>query len=1173
MSASNNHNNINDLERNSSCVVVGDFGNTNKALGNFTSSSSSSISNPSGHSHHHLHHSKSTSSSTTTSKHPSRLHKQPTYPKTILERLGFTSSAPIKDNPKRPTTGSSSLSTASRRKRYHHRCIQPSPIRLITIILWIVCVLWLTGTLTNITNKTITSTSSGIKSDSDKAANLKKLDDTNILDSDELEFDSETENEKEFNLNKDGFDRDDELSLLSHVDDYIVKGLAKSEKESLMKWMMEEFEAAENHRNLFFDDVVVDGDNSFSSTVPGVIPKLKKRVEAKKSGDSGAGSGSGSGVGTGSQNVNVGAAGSNKAGQVNGSTTDKSQHDSEDEDEDGDSGKEGTDESDMAQEGENGLSEAVGDDGTGESAFEGGAMGIEAPPEEEGSTVKDSRAEADESDSSLSSDDQVASQEPKAVGMLTVSKKTWKGDDQHLFKDGIPTCLGVPCSKKQYIDLMANLTRISKHSSRYWRGVDLAKITYVQQGTLLESCRKQLCPEAYVNVSTSSTAESNWLAARTPCHPTKNQHTSHHNYKSFVVPNYPPIPVTKFPRIRKLEGILERFGNLTKESHHCVRAMAPHSISSILKTNTKTNNNNNKKADSKSLITTDFEPPRTGSIGKHLNRARVVGDGFCAALKRSGTAAYAYISKHCFRTKPIMVKRKKKGGKNVGKTVGSSTMIEVPVRYVKIGSHIFHDPVVVALADSFIATSGDIYKLDQDRFISQSVNTSLTSTTFQQPPKNTTTTVITTDNPIAPNDMLIHLDSQCSTLSGLVWAHPQRARHLSEVFVASSPHNEGRGGAMGGLYSNAPDPRHTLINVLPRIAGYWEELERHPLIRIHHNGGELLKELVRFLQVDGDEDVSGGGSSGGDGKTKDKNQHVIVSDSADEPPITDMASRLVYGDVVGDVVYLPEPGLECFMSGMHQIRKLRDMIGERMKRLARRITEEYDMDDPKDLYPWLARPVRDGNVEFGFARPDGNGKGGSSSSSAKTLWRRNLIIVVESLPRPVSLYTDGYNNTNTANTTITTSTTLTNGSKKKPAISPDIQNHNPTTPLPIIGTGMRIANHEALVAALRLTFPSATVLSFPYGTVQSEKPIVDTLALFWGASVIISPHGVAVIEVLGENDNGLVGPETALCYSFLARGLGVSWYGTVAKAFGPRFRELVVDVDAIVAVVGSILGV
>jgi hypothetical protein len=38
----------------------------------------------------------------------------------------------------------------------------------------------------------------------------------------------------------------------------------------------------------------------------------------------------------------------------------------------------------------------------------------------------------------------------------------WFGDEEFLIKNEVPTCMGVPCQKKEYFDMMANLTKIGK---------------------------------------------------------------------------------------------------------------------------------------------------------------------------------------------------------------------------------------------------------------------------------------------------------------------------------------------------------------------------------------------------------------------------------------------------------------------------------------------------------------------------------------------------------------------------------------------------------------------------------------------------------------------------------------------------------------------------------------
>ncbi|KAI9334766.1 hypothetical protein BDR26DRAFT_920780 [Obelidium mucronatum] len=433
---------------------------------------------------------------------------------------------------------------------------------------------------------------------------------------------------------------------------------------------------------------------------------------------------------------------------------------------------------------------------------------------------------------------------PKPVSQ---SKPKWEGDSSYLFQNGIPTCFGKPCTRNEYVNIQINLTRIatSQFMSPYWIHVDLSKLTYTPENTLLTRCRENICPN---------------------------------NNCTTIASKIPPIPngSASLVRIRRLVQLLAYFKNLYNPSTHCILSQEP-------------------KIDPLAPQTlTTFTPVMDAPIGEKVKRARFIGDSICSIFNASKSDTLHYIGIHqCPRARQMIVplpkasplivvdpnlsdhnSKKRRKGKKGRKQLENPSAIEtvqptLTVRYIKIDKsryHQFHNPVLVALKNSFVSFQGVVFN----------------------------------------NKLLFQLDSNCAggfPESGDVFPvleSPTITKLYSQVFVASSP-------------SDRTSVSHWLLfETLPRIAMYFDELNAHPDIRIHYNvhGGnaQFLGRMLRFLGMSGFLEESSG-------TTKRE---------------ASLQARLIHGDVYANVLYIPEPSLYCLIPPEYQLHKLRSLITSRL---------------------------------------------------------------------------------------------------------------------------------------------------------------------------------------------------------------------------------------------------
>ncbi|KAJ3212172.1 hypothetical protein HDU82_003446 [Entophlyctis luteolus] len=359
---------------------------------------------------------------------------------------------------------------------------------------------------------------------------------------------------------------------------------------------------------------------------------------------------------------------------------------------------------------------------------------------------------------------------------LSLPTPKWKGDDDYLFSNGLPTCFGRPCNRSQYIIMKQNLSELARPQfiSTYWRGVDLSRLTYAPENSLIARCRRVLCPQANDCDSPRKLIPSGVTPTRT----------------------------------KRISQILNHFKSLSSTTH-CISAKEPHS------------------SDSNSPFLTNFTPVYDAPIGGKIKRARFVGNDVCTVFNNSKNDVLHYIGVHqCAKSRQMIVplpkaakhiedkpkhrdskkqKKMKKPPKKPALTV--PTMI---VRYIKIDKiryHQFHNPVIVALKNSFITRDGIIYNdeisLQPDSFCS--------------------------------GEYVSDFAAKSSLTSG---------GHFEEVFAASAPADP---------YGSVP--YWLIMETLPRIASHFEELKSNPQILIHFNsrggGKEFLSKFLRFLGMSG----------------------------------------------------------------------------------------------------------------------------------------------------------------------------------------------------------------------------------------------------------------------------------------------------------------------------------
>ncbi|KAJ3063712.1 hypothetical protein HDU98_000491 [Podochytrium sp. JEL0797] len=433
---------------------------------------------------------------------------------------------------------------------------------------------------------------------------------------------------------------------------------------------------------------------------------------------------------------------------------------------------------------------------------------------------------------------------PKTPGKLIRPK--WEGDKNYLVQNGKPTCFGQACSRNEYINAKWNMSQISNSQfmSPYWIHVDISQLTYTEEGSLLQNCRKIFC---------SSTA-----CPSTP------------------IPSISSAPTNTslLIRIRRLIHLLNYFKTLSHPDSHCILSMSP------------------KFNPSSPSVSTNFAPVFDAPIGEKIKRARFIGNEICDVFNASKSDALHYIGIHqCPKARQMIValpkatplriaddsdapkkrKSKKKGGV-VQKTEDRFVYPTLTVRYIildKTRFHQFHNPVMVAMKESFVTRSGIVYN----------------------------------------SKLFVQLDSFCaeSPADGEVLSLPSVIESTyPEVFISSTP-------------SRKTSVAHwLLIETMPRIASYFEELQQNPHIRIHFNpqGGSkpFLVQMLRFLGISGFA------------------THLSPPSDVDSPtpPSTSLESRLISGNIHANIMYIPEPNLYCLIPGEYQLHKLRSLIHARL---------------------------------------------------------------------------------------------------------------------------------------------------------------------------------------------------------------------------------------------------
>ncbi|ORY39968.1 hypothetical protein BCR33DRAFT_379636 [Rhizoclosmatium globosum] len=266
----------------------------------------------------------------------------------------------------------------------------------------------------------------------------------------------------------------------------------------------------------------------------------------------------------------------------------------------------------------------------------------------------------------------------KATGVRSFNSEKWKGDPEFLFKDNLPTCLGKPCSRSEYINVKQNMTTIStsQFMSPYYHAVDISKLTYVPPSTLLTSCRIHLC-----------------------------QNKGCENMTQIVI----PAPPQEKTRLRRLNHILGHFKNLTSPTH-CIRALAP-----LQHPHHHTN----------------FTPYPDGTIGEKLKRARFIGNDICNVFNASKADELHYVGIHqCPKARqmivplpkaspiavaPTLIKKRKKGKKNAAQKEVEYVYPTLTVRYIKMDRfryHQFHNPILIAIREGWVTSQGVVVNKD-----------------------------------------------------------------------------------------------------------------------------------------------------------------------------------------------------------------------------------------------------------------------------------------------------------------------------------------------------------------------------------------------------------------------------------------------------------------------------
>ncbi|KAJ3408143.1 hypothetical protein HDV05_005131 [Chytridiales sp. JEL 0842] len=448
----------------------------------------------------------------------------------------------------------------------------------------------------------------------------------------------------------------------------------------------------------------------------------------------------------------------------------------------------------------------------------------------------------------------------------------WVGDISFLIKNGLPTCMGVPCNKTQYLDMIANLTVISRYMTRFWKGVELSRMTFVPEHTLIATCRHQICPNIHRSKEKLSHTDANQLPCGLP--------------ESFTLDTAPPKVFFKsYPRLRRMAHILTALTSTTKPSSHCVRSMSPYT-----------------KTPETPPFDTNFHPATHMKIGKYLPRARLVGSNICKILNKTSNA---YLSHHCERLPvkyiPAKLEKKQRQRKQV--------VEPYPVRYLKVETFLFHNPVIVALGgDSIVTESGHIF--------------------HSQPP----TSKKPTDSP-SFNGFWLFPHSSCGRIltSGFASRPTPSTLTVSEVFVASEP-------GLDTPPTELQARRMGILSTLSRLAPHLEELEQMGSLKVHVNAGEtegVVRSFLRFLRKDG------------------------------------MLKRLVSGavQVRGGGLYVPEQTISCATPGSWQARKLRDLIAGRFKEIAEGLKVKLDEEGEqeaagglKPLHVLVIRPTTSSQV-------------------------------------------------------------------------------------------------------------------------------------------------------------------------------------------------------------------